>query len=95
MHDISVMEILQSKQDLSDDQRSSRFLKAGASISNEREKITACHKLGEHVATTELASFRSYIALLWNPHRIAGPNDLLNGDNVRLGIVSVSTVWNL
>jgi hypothetical protein len=56
MHDISVMEILKSKQNLSDDQRSSRVLEAGTSISNEREEITTCHKLGEHVSGKDLAN---------------------------------------
>jgi hypothetical protein len=89
------MEILQSKQDLSHDQRNSRVLKVGASISNEREEITACHKLGEHVARTNLAKLMSNNALPWNPHCIPGSNDLLDGDNVWLGFVSASYILKI
>lgn len=57
VYNVLVMEILQSKQDLSNDQRNSRVLKAGTSVPNEREEITACHKLREHVTTAGLAKF--------------------------------------
>jgi hypothetical protein len=54
VHNVSVMEILQSEQYLSDNQRGSRLLNADTSISDEREEVATRHKFGKNVARTRL-----------------------------------------
>lgn len=49
MYNISVVEVLQRKQDLSDYQRGWLLVKGATIVSNEGEKVTTCDKFGEHV----------------------------------------------
>jgi hypothetical protein len=58
MYNVLIMQVLQGKQDLSDDQRCSHLLK-GSFIPNKREKVATCNKFGEDVAITQLVT--SYI----------------------------------
>lgn len=49
MYNVSVVEVLQGKQDLADYQCGWLLVKRATIVSNEGEKVTTCHKFGEHV----------------------------------------------
>ena len=89
MYNVSVVEVLEGKQDLADYQRGWLLVKGATIVSNKGEEVTACHKFGEHVPRMCVVGTMSRgVFDDLDAHCIIRPNDLLRCNDIWLSILS-------